>query len=104
MQPPRDRSLEEETMFRRLAPVLLVIALLTSLAAPVALAQPPADTGSAVDPDGQPASNSTSTGDPILVTTDPSTVQTPAPVTPELGLLDLLVVTMPRLLVPLFGI
>lgn len=91
-------------MFRRLAPALLVIALLTSLAAPMALAQPPADTGSSGDPDGQPGSTSTSTSGPILVITDPSTVQAPAPVTPELGTLDLLVVTMPRVLFSLFGV
>lgn len=91
-------------MLRRLAPVLLITALLMPLAAPMALAQPPSDNGTVTDPDGQPGATSTSTSDPVLLITGSSSAQAPAPVTPELGLIDLLLVTVPRLLFPFLGI
>gem|GEM_PF-2598116 len=84
--------------------VLLVIALLTPALTPVALAQPPSDCSNVGDPNGAPCPASSSTGDPILLSIGSSAVQAPSPTTHELSLLDLMLVTMPRLLFPFFGI
>lgn len=91
-------------MFRRLVPVLLVIALVTTLAAPVALAQPPSDTSTVLDPDGQPGATSNSSGAPSLLAAVPTVIQTPTPTTPQLSLFDLFLVTLPRSFAPFVGI